>query len=310
MITKSNDSKKQVKDSNKPVKHNYEGYVLTINRNDKGISTVFSGKATKEIASISDPNQEVVLSELKQRIDDREKRFKESAHKIPEQIIALAKDNTSESSTPSLPNKSSENSDIGNTNKPKIEVSVEKNNNQVTEPNNISSFEKYLNILIKDVKKINKSLDKPQPTIASQNEILAKISYLTKVSNANKSDLDQLRKDYTEKSQIQEKLLRDILTKINTVAQADHVTEHLTNLHTRLDNKIDLQDAEQILSLKNKIEASVNTQLITSVSKKIMPVVDILKRQVDGLDTTFSKSVNDLEQRCGQVGLIPIDKLF
>ena len=86
-----------------------------------------------------------------------------------------------------------------------------------------------MNILIKDVKKINKSLDKPQPTIASQNEILAKISYLTKVSNANKSDLDQLRKDYTEKSQIQEKLLRDILTKINTVAQADHVTEHLTN---------------------------------------------------------------------------------
>ena len=172
-------------------------------------------------------------------------------------------------------------------------------------------------ILIKDVEKINKSLDKPQPSVASQNDILEKIGYLIQATNANKSNLDEWRKDYTEKSQIQEKLLRDILNKINTVAQADHVTEHLTNLHNeskslhnRLDKKIDLQDAEQILSLKNKIEASVNTQLITSVSKKIMPVVDILKRQVDGLDTTFSKSVDDLEQRCGQAGLIPIDKLF
>ncbi len=308
MATKKNDS-------NKPVK--YKGYTLTTTRNDKGVSIVFSGKAIKEFMVNSYSDQNDVISELKKRIDDNERRFTNPENKESAQNDTLSDENQSKKlmtlqirDTLQLPSNNSEHSDIGNANKREVEVGVEKNNNQVTEPNNISSFEKSLNILIKDVEKINKSLDKPQPSIASQNDILDKISYLTKVSNANKSDLDQLRKDYTEKSQIQEKLLRDILTKINAVAQADHVTEHLTSLHTRLDNKIDLQDAEQILSLKTKIEASVNTQLITSVSKKIMPVVDILKRQVDGFDTTFSKSVDDLEQRCGQAGLIPIDKLF
>ena len=81
-------------------------------------------------------------------------------------------------------------------------------------------------------------------------------------------------------------------------------------MHDRLDNKIDLQDVEQILSLKNKIEESVNNQLLFSLSKKIMPVVNVLRDQVGDQDTTFSKSVDKLEQRCQQAGLTPFDKLF
>ena len=41
-----------------------------------------------------------------------------------------------------------------------------------------------------------------------------------------------------------------------------------------------------------------------------MPVVNVLRDQVGDQDTTFSKSVDKLEQRCQQAGLTPFDKLF
>lgn len=329
MNTIANNNKKSAKDRKKPVTKNYKGYELTITQKPEGNSTIFIGKAQEINRRINgtrqeDSNKDAVLKKLEKWIDDKEGIDKESTQIISNQFVTLAegheceKPSVSENISISSFNDRSEISSVGNLNKSEIELGVEKNSNKVIGPNDIpKEFEQSLNILTKAVERINKYLDKPQPSVASQNLILEKIEYLVQVSNTNKINLDELRKECIERSQIQEKLLQDILDKINSVAQADHVTEYLTNLHnesknlhTRLDKKIDLQDAEQILELKHKIEESVNDHLITAVSEKIMPVVDILKRKVEGLDTTFSKSVDDLEQRCRQAGLIPIDKLF
>ena len=322
MTTKTNHNKKPVKGTTE-----YKGYEITINERTEGNSTIFSGKAVQinrkvNIKKSEDIDKEIVKNELTNWVD--EDIAKQSTDKISNQFVILGEDNeienpaVDEEISASPANDHKENTNLGNLDKLGIGSINEGNTTKVTESKDISSIlEKSLNNLTKEVERINKSLDKPRPSLANQNLILEKIEYLIKATNANKINLDEWRKDYTEKSQIHEKLLRDILIKLDSLAQADHLSEHLTNLnnesknlHDRLDKKIDLQDAEQILSLKNKIEESVTNQLLEALSKKIIPVVNILKDQVGDQDTTFSKSVDKLEQRCIQAGLTPFDKLF
>jgi hypothetical protein len=322
MTTKANHRKHLVKSTAE-----YKGYEITINVKNEGNSTIFIGKAVQidrpmNIKKSEGSDKDFLNNELMKWVD--EDVAKKNTDKIANQLYPLAEGNEKETPSvdESIPASSSNDLtakiNVGNLDKVETESVVEKNTLKVYEPNHISSiFEKSLNILTKEAERINKFLDKPHPSLANQNSILEKIEYLIKATNTNKNNLDEWRKEYTEKSQIQEKLLRDILIKIDALPQADHVSEHLTNLHNesknlhiRLDKKIDLQDAEQILSLKNKIEESVTNQLLISLSKKIIPVVNVLKDQVVDQNTTFSKSVDNLEQRCIQAGLIPFDKLF
>ena len=167
--------------------------------------------------------------------------------------------------------------------------------------------------LINDVNSINLRLDKINSSIDSiKDEFLPQTQngFLVRINRAIKSNIEELLKGHNEEQQNRENLLKNIFAKINTAAQADHVNEHLANLqtqsknlHSRLDAKIDLQDAQKILNLRSEIERFVRDDLIRSISKIIMPVVDILKAQAQDRDAKLVAVVNNLEQRCKQAGL-------
>jgi hypothetical protein len=143
--------------------------------------------------------------------------------------------------------------------------------------------------------------------------------------NGIKSNLDELRKenaahDQTQKRQFedQEKRFNNIMDTISTVVKhADPVHDQLAtlrdrsdSLHQRLDAKIDLQDAEAIIKLREEIEKHVRAELIRSISKEIMLTVDILSENVQGYDAKLISTVKNLEDRCKRAGLISSDKLF
>ena len=179
----------------------------------------------------------------------------------------------------------------------------------------LGSLRKDHDSLINEVSSINQRLDRINSSVNSiQNEVLPQTqtpnSFLARINRTIKSNIEELLKEHNEEKQIREELLKKIFVKINTTAQADHVNEHLANLqiqsknlHSRLDAKIDLQDAQKILDLRSEMERFVRDDLIRSMSKIIMPVVDILKDQVQDRDATIVAIVNDLEQRCKQAGL-------
>jgi len=86
--------------------------------------------------------------------------------------------------------------------------------------------------------------------------------------------------------------------------------DELKHVQGRLDAKIDLGDAMQVLDLRQEIEPAVRSELIQSISKHIMPALELLKERVEGRESELVAAANDLERRCKQAGLIPLNKLF
>ena len=133
---------------------------------------------------------------------------------------------------------------------------------------------------------------------------------LTQITKQNQSNVDKFNSDFAEKLQVQEQRLVDILSKIDTLAEAEFLNGHLTQLqsqseklHERLDNKIDLKDANHLFDLRNEIEKDVESHLIQTISKKIMPVLDNLKDKIKNDPEKISDAMQDLESRCISAGL-------
>lgn len=81
-------------------------------------------------------------------------------------------------------------------------------------------------------------------------------------------------------------------------------------LEGRIDNRIDLKDASQVLELRNEIERFVHSSLLYTMSKQIMPTMEILKSKIDEFCPAVSDIAADLDSRCIQAGLISTDNLF
>lgn len=174
-------------------------------------------------------------------------------------------------------------------------------------------------LLTKDLQKLKQRLDKIQDIVGViKNEVIPdglNQNLPSRIHRIIKSNIDEWRREETEKRQTQESLLQDILYK--NKAQMKIFDEFLSkfqsqfnDLNSRLDEKIDLQDAHKVLDLRNEIERFVRADVIQSISQKIMPAIEILKDQVEGKDSVIVKSVDEFEQRCKQAGLIPMDKLY
>ena len=315
------------KSEKKTESESFRGEVLRPENNQLGDS-IFEANGK----SIED-----VISQLKKLIDSKEK----SAAMTDEKSIGnlVTKNNiktTSEEYRKNPPisleeNSLEENNNMGgtvegttivaqgktnNTSEPK--QIVEKDYNSANEQDKIiiqllNSLSKNHARLINDVNSINLRLDKINSSIDSiKDEFLPQTQngFLVRINRAIKSNIEELLKGHNEEQQNRENLLKNIFAKINTAAQADHVNEHLANLQTQsknlyswLDAKIDLQDAQKILNLRSEIERFVRDDLIRSISKIIMPVVDILKDQAQDRDAKLVAVVNNLEQRCKQAGL-------
>jgi len=149
--------------------------------------------------------------------------------------------------------------------------------------------------------------------------------HLQSLINGVRLNLDQLCKenaahDQTQKRQFedQEKRFNNIMDTISAVVKhSDPVHDQLAtlrdrsdSLHQRLDAKIDLQDAEAVIKLREEIEKHVRAELIRSISKEIMLAVEILSESVQGYDAELISTVKNIEDRCKRAGLIASDKLF
>ena len=88
------------------------------------------------------------------------------------------------------------------------------------------------------------------------------------------------------------------------------LSDRLQDINARLDAKIDMQDATRILELRQEAERFVRSEMIQSISKLIMPAIDILKDLPQQDEMNLAKTISDLDQRCKQAGLIPLDRLF
>ena len=279
-------------------------------------------------------DMEIVFLELRKFIDSKEESAVMSIKESVKNLVAENNVETTSEKSKKNPMPLEENNNniiLGSTaentilvegktnNTSELKQIVEKDYGSVHEQNEIiqllSSLTKDHARLIKDVDSINRRLDRISSNVNSiQNEVLPEnqtpSSFLARINRTIKSSIEEWRKEHNEEKQIRDEQIRRLLVKINTAAQADHVDEHLANLqiqsknlHSRLDAKIDLQDAQKILELRSEMERFVRDDLIRSMSKIIMPVVDILKDQVQDRDTTIVAIVNDLEQRCKQAGL-------
>ena len=133
-----------------------------------------------------------------------------------------------------------------------------------------------------------------------------------------RSKAEEWAKQADERDQAIDSKIQRTIGKVNDVAtemplhrkSLDTLLYQTEHLKARLDRKIDLQDAVQVLELRQNLEPFIRAALIQTMSKQIMPVVEVLKNHVNSGDTALGDLVKDLETRCKQAGLFPLDKLF
>ena len=275
----------------------YKGYTLIVTKNNSSKDTLnpYSGKATKTRGACFGNTENEVRQKLRKNID----------------LI----ENPEHKNRASTQNEEIQSKDINE--KKDLLTSSSIITTECVEPK-VDSSSISIEKLEHEVKTANKKLEKLHSIVEQQNKVIDKIETLTKISTGNKSNLDILHKSIEEKILHQDNLIQEVLENIKLLAQAEHVTQCLVDLrnksdelHNRLDSKIDLKDADQIIELKNKLEDNIKSQLVYSLSQKIMPAVDILKKKVSDSDSDSEilNSVNQLIQRCQKAGLISTENL-
>jgi chromosome segregation ATPase len=301
------------------LKEDYKNYTLTVRSNtDKKITDFFYGEAhekgvqksnANKVCSLHGNNRDDLLKQLKESIDNRENKISESKNQqisptITNEIITEKIDVITQETEARTDLKQETNSvgvDAKNVEKDKLKT-------KSTESDGSASIEKILekhfSSLSKKIEKLEERLEK----LESNRELTSKIEALTQITKQN--NVDKFSSDFAEKLQVQEQRLIDIFNKIDTLAEAEFLNGHLTQLqsqseklHERLDNKIDLKDAEHLFDLRNEIEKDIESNLIQTISKKIMPVLDNLKDKIKNDPEKISDAMQDLESRCISAGL-------
>ncbi len=154
--------------------------------------------------------------------------------------------------------------------------------------------------------------------------LVVNVAAIEELQKAAKKDQQMVQRALTdlhersvEREAKHELLIRELFARLE-MRDTDHSpSEHIVSikveldrLASRLSGKIDLNDAKQVLNLRHEIESFVQSSLVHSMSKQIMPVVDLLKERLVGGDPSLIDIVRDLDSRCRQAGLIPLDKLY
>ena len=104
----------------------------------------------------------------------------------------------------------------------------------------------------------------------------------------------------------------DSLEKIENenISTINDIKSNVENIIVKIDGKIDVNDATQILKLRQSVNKFAESEIIRTVSKKIMPIVEHLKEiDNDNIDE-ISSSIKKLEESCINAGLLTVDKLF
>jgi hypothetical protein len=131
-------------------------------------------------------------------------------------------------------------------------------------------------------------------------------------------NIDSLRSESVTRERSHEATFIELFEKIETsvaYANAKYDFELINNkidmIHSRLDSKVDLKDVDQIFGLRHEIERFVESRFIEKISKLIIPAIHLLNEHVRGTDEhTLVALVIDLDKRCKQAGLIPLENLF
>jgi hypothetical protein len=92
-----------------------------------------------------------------------------------------------------------------------------------------------------------------------------------------------------------------------TSNKLDLVLQKLNEIQNSLTTRIHIRDSIEILEIRQEVERFVSADLIKKISLAVMPALEALK---EAQPTEITKAVNDLNTRCTNAGLIPVEKLF
>jgi hypothetical protein len=137
-------------------------------------------------------------------------------------------------------------------------------------------------------------------TLATDELVRSAFSTLLEIGRKTQADLQSIQlkcNQLAETIEKQQPLLRSAANGVD-------------RLHGRIDAKIDLSDADEVLRLRSELEPHVHASIIRSVSTEVMVAVEHLKRKIPQRDAELTGAVADLESGCLRAGLIPIDQLF
>ena len=92
-----------------------------------------------------------------------------------------------------------------------------------------------------------------------------------------------------------------------TSNKLDLVSQKLNEIQNSLTTRIHIRDSIEILEIRQEVERFVSADLVKKISLAVMPALEALK---EAQPTEITKAVNDLNTRCTNAGLIPVEKLF
>jgi hypothetical protein len=92
-----------------------------------------------------------------------------------------------------------------------------------------------------------------------------------------------------------------------TSNKLDLVSQKLNEIQNSLTKRIHIRDSIEILEIRQEVERFVSADLVKKISLAVMPALEALK---EAQPTEITKAVNDLNTRCTNAGLIPVEKLF
>ncbi len=153
--------------------------------------------------------------------------------------------------------------------------------------------------LLKNTKAVT-ALNSSVSHLPTEDRLMCKLSDLLDANKEAKTDLQSIKVRFDQLAAAFER--QELLLKFSS--------DEVGRLHTRIDSKIDLGDAEKVLKFRNDLEPHVRASVVRSMSKEVMLAVEDLKEKIPSDDPVLAKALTYLESQCKKAGLIPIDKLF
>jgi hypothetical protein len=116
-------------------------------------------------------------------------------------------------------------------------------------------------------------------------------------------------------SEIPQVMTQELVRQNNLLQQDKEITSNkldlvslkLNEIQNSLTTRIHIRDSIEILEIRQEVERFVSADLIKKISLAVMPALEALK---EAQPTEITKAVNDLNTRCTNAGLIPVEKLF
>ncbi len=166
----------------------------------------------------------------------------------------------------------------------------------------------------------NKNIAKLNSDVLHVNEAVLTIRSntvdLLNLANANFPLLVNAQNSLAELISEVPEVMTQELAHLNTTNQQDRTItsnklEDLSNklnaIQDSLSTRIHIRDSIQILEIRQEVERFVSADLIKKISLAVMPALEALK---EAQPSEITKALNDLNTRCTNAGLLPVEKLF